>query len=334
MKNKGSCLRILGWTGLVILLIIAGAALYLFWPVNPRAFAASSDPAADYEEAVSRVEALNAQEDAQGAALHSLCKTKLLTHGQKTERVVVLVHGFTTCPNQYQSLAPRLFDLGYNVLVAPLPHHGLADRMNNDQSNLKAEEIPAYANKVVDIARGLGDKVTMVGFSLGGATTAWTAQNRSDLDRALLIAPAFGFKAIPAALSAPFMRVLQLQPNSFAWWNEQEKEACGPEYAYPRYSSWALAQILRFGQAELADIKQKPPQAKSIVVMTNANDEAVNNEMIAQAVADWKKTSPEKISTYEFPAEMKLGHDIIDPSDKDGDIDAVYPKIIEFIQAP
>jgi pimeloyl-ACP methyl ester carboxylesterase len=332
MKHKGSCLRTFGWAAPVILLLVV--AVGLFWPVNPNRLSSHANPALDYADAVARVEALNAREAALGEEFNPLCRTRLLTHGQKTARAVILVHGFTTCPNQYRSLAPQIFDLGYNVLLVPLPHHGLADRLNTDQGNLTAEEVAAYADLVVDIAQGLGEQVTMIGFSLGGATTAWAAEHRPDLDQAVLVAPALGYKALPTALTVPGMRAYQLLPDSYTWWNDQEKETCGPDYAYPRYSSRALAQILRLGQAVMAGSKRAPLQAKSMVVITNGNEPAVSNEMIAQAVAGWEKTSPGKVISYEFPAAMLMGHDIMDPADKEGNIEVVYPKLVEFIQRP
>lgn len=117
-----------------------------------------------------------------------------MTHGQPVERVIVLVHGYTNCPQQFHELGQRFYYLGYNVLIAPLPYHGLADRLTDEQAELKAEELVAYADEVVDIAHGLGKRVIMAGISGGGVTTAWAAQNRSDLDLAVIISPAFGYQ--------------------------------------------------------------------------------------------------------------------------------------------
>src|SRR6185503_9544167 len=119
------------------------------------------------------------------------------THGQKVERAILLLHGYTNCPQQFLELGQRFYDLGYNVLIAPLPHHGLANRLTDEQSQLTAKELASYADEMVDIAHGLGNEVVMMGISGGGVATAWAAQNRSDLDLAVIISPAFGFKEIP-----------------------------------------------------------------------------------------------------------------------------------------
>jgi len=44
--------------------------------------------------------------------------------------------------------------------------------MTDEQSQLTADELVAYADEMVDIAQGLGEQVIMVGISAGGVTTA------------------------------------------------------------------------------------------------------------------------------------------------------------------
>jgi pimeloyl-ACP methyl ester carboxylesterase len=333
MKKGRIFFRILWRTGLILVVVLAGSAAYLFWPVSSTALASRTNPAANYSDSVQRIADLQAGET---NGFNPVCKAQLLTHGQKTERVVILVHGYTTCPAQYSELAPLIFGLGYNVLLIPLPHHGLVNRMNEDQSQLTASEIAAYADQVVDIAQGLGNKVIMAGVSLGGVTTAWAAQNRSDLYRAVVISPAFGFKIVPKNLTIAAMRAYMLLPNSYTWWNPEKKEDPGSRipYAYPRYASHTLAQTLRLGFNVMACARQEPIKAGSLVVVSNLNDESVNLEMIEAVTSDWQKLAPQKVTTYQFPANLKVKHDLINP---DPEIDLqglVYPKLIDLIQAP
>jgi hypothetical protein len=76
----------------------------------------------------------------------------------KSRAAIILVHGYTNCPQQFKALGQRFYDMGYNVLIAPLPHHGLADRMTEEHGLLTAEELAAYADETVDLAQGLGDQ--------------------------------------------------------------------------------------------------------------------------------------------------------------------------------
>lgn len=332
MKKRLTFLQALGRISLVFVAILAGAAAYLFWPVSATALPSHTNPAGSYSDAVQRVAEIQNQE---AVGYNPVCKAQLLTRGQKTERVVILVHGYTNCPAQYSELAPKIFDAGHNVLLVPLPRHGLSNRMNEDQSQLTALEIAAYADQVVDIAQGLGNKVVMVGISMGGVTTAWAAQNRSDLSRAIVISPAFGFKAVPKDLTIAAMHAYMVLPNSYTWWDPVNKDALGSiPYAYPRYATRTLAQTLRIAFNVAACARQNPIKAGSLVVVSNVNDESVNLEMIDQVTAEWQKRSPQKVTTYQFPASLKLKHDLINPDPALDLPGLVYTKIIELIQAP
>jgi len=102
-------------------------------------------PVQSYTEAVQRVEILRAA----GAGYESGLPASMMTHDKKMDRVIILVHGYTNCPHQFHELGQRFYDLGYNVLIAPLPHHGLADRMTEAHAQLTAEELAAYADETV-----------------------------------------------------------------------------------------------------------------------------------------------------------------------------------------
>ena len=285
------------------------------------------NPARSYQEAVQRIANLR---DHEPAGTNPICSLQFLTHGEKVDRAIILVHGYTNCPQQFHELGQQFFDLGWNVLITPLPHHGLADRMNTQHAHLKAEEMAAYADETVDIAQGLGKQVRMMGISAGGVTTAWAAQFRTDLDLAVIISPAFGFKAIPTALTALMMRLFLILPDQFAWWNPATKDALlPPVYAYPRYSRRALAQTLRLGFATIAGAKRSKPAARKLVVVHNDNDNSVNNELTRDVVKIWQGHGAD-LTTYTFEANLKLGHDLIDPTQPDQKIEIVYPRLIEL----
>jgi alpha-beta hydrolase superfamily lysophospholipase len=252
-----------------------------------------------------------------------------MTHTKKADRAIILVHGYTNCPQQFRALGQRFYDIGYNVLIAPLPHHGLADRLTEAHGQLTAEELAAYADKTVDIAQGLGEQVTMMGISAGGVTTAWAAQYRPDIDLAVIISPAFGFKQIPTPLTAAAMNLYTFLPNSFTWWDPVRQLQGSPEHQYPRYSTRALVQTLRLGFAIQAQAQREKPAAQKIVVVFNANDDSVNNVLTMDVVKNWQAHAA-NLTTYEFEASLKLGHDIIDPAQPYQQIDIVYPCLIEL----
>jgi esterase/lipase len=308
----------------VIILIFTGS---LFLPWNVGALTSHPHPAQSYAEAMQRIQAFDLDH---ASRMNPRCLTQFMTHGQKVEHAIILVHGYTSCPAQFQKLGQRFYNLGYNVLIAPLPHHGLADRLTDEQERLTAKELTQYADEVVDIAQGLGDHVSILGISAGGVTTAWAAQHRSDIDLAVIISPAFGFKQIPTPITAPVMNAYAFLPNSYEWWDPLLQTQAGPAYAYPRYSKHALAETLQLGFAVQMQARRNAPATQKIIVVTNANDTAVNNSLTVKVVAHWQSDGAQ-IETYEFPLSLGLGHDLIDPEQPDQQIDIVYPQLIELV---
>jgi pimeloyl-ACP methyl ester carboxylesterase len=309
------------WWVLLILGILLTLVYIILTPWNISNLSSHPRPVQNYTEAIQRVEILRAQEPPN---MNPVCHLRLMTHDKKVDRAIVLVHGYTNCSQQFQELGQRFYDLGYNVLIVSLPHHGLADRMTEAQGQLKAEELAVYADETVDIAQGLGEQVIMMGFSAGGVTTAWAAQNRSDIDLAVIISPAFGFKQIPTPLTAAVMNIYTWLPDSFVWWDPVLQAEAPPVYTYPRYSKHALVQILRLGFATQMAAQRMQPSAKKIVMVFNPTDESINNELSMDIVKKWLAHDA-NLSTYEFDANLKLHHDLIDPTQPYQQINIVYP---------
>ena len=319
--------RLLFGALIVIVALVLAIAVVLLKPVSVGGLASQPDPVTDYAEAVEQIEALRAQEAS--LPLNPQCQLKLMTQGQKAEQAIVFVHGYTNCPEQFGELGQQFYDLGYNVLIAPAPHHGLVDRMTTDQARLTAEELAAYADEVVDIAQGLGEHVTLAGISMGGITTAWAAQHRSDLDLAVLISPAFGFQLIPRSITAPAVNAFLVLPNFYMWADSELKEASGTDFTYPRRSTRALAQTLRLGMAVQAEGAEAAPVAQSTLVITNANDPSVDNGLTAEMVAAWREGGVD-VETYEFAAELQLEHDLISPWQETQAV--VYPVLVDLVR--
>ena len=195
----GKTWKLLKRVGLGVALLLAAAIGYLWLrPVHSERLSANAHPLADYAEALQRFQQ---RDNPEREPLAETGKSLVFSHGRKTERVIVLLHGYTNCPKQFENLGQRFYALGYNVLIPRLPHHGLQNRMTEAQSRLTAEELAAAADDVVDVAHGLGNHVSVMGLSMGGVLTGWLAQHRADIDMAVLISPAFGYQAVPAGLS-------------------------------------------------------------------------------------------------------------------------------------
>ena len=289
----------------------------------------SNDPATDYETAMARFAQVQAQEEAEGI-LNPVCCSKLLTHGSKTERVIVLMHGMTNCPQQFVELAPIFYEQGYNVLIPRMPHNGLTNLDTDDLRYLKAAELHDCSNAMVDIARGLGEHITYLGLSVGGLMAAWVAQYRDDVNKAVIIAPSFTISPrLGVALSKVIMNVLLILPNIMTQRFKPFKD--GPDHNYLGFATRGLGEMMRFGFSIYDTSKKTSAAAQSVLLITNAADTAVNNKIPLQVVKNWQTNGLKQLDKYVFDAKYKLLHDLIDPGQKQQNVAVSYPILLDLL---
>ncbi|MEU4473570.1 alpha/beta fold hydrolase [Micromonospora sp. NPDC023888] len=177
---------VLGGLALVVALV---AGLYL-WPPRRRGLRVAPSEPLDFDTATRAAVAVIAAEAAD-PAIRPESRSRLLSHGSRTGRVVLLLHGYTLAPEQYDGLAEEFFDSGYNVWIPRAPHHGTVDKRAHHR--VEAEELTTYAARALAVAAGLGDEVGVVGISGGAVLATWLAQVPGDVVRhLLLLSPFFG----------------------------------------------------------------------------------------------------------------------------------------------
>lgn len=267
-------------------------------------------PARTYDEACTRFYALLRQDS---EAVDPRSRARLLTPGHRSERAIVFFHGLSNSPQQFLSLAERFTARGYVVLIPRLPYHGYRDRMTSDLHKLRARDLVEATAGAIDLAAGLADEVTVSGISLGGVLAAWAAQCRP-VALAAPIAPAMGIRFLPRALSDAVFVVLDRLPDRFAWWDPRHKgDLLGPEYAYPRFSTHALAQTERLAAQVLDSARRSRPRATTIWMISNAADKAVSNTSSALLTKRWQQVGASNVHAFQFPRRLKLFHDLVDP---------------------
>ena len=313
--------------------VLLGMILWMaFRPISMNNLNSHIGPIANFEDAIARVKTMQ-DEDNQDSA-RDVCITKLYDHGRQTDHVVVLLHGFTNCPEQFNELGKQYYESGYNVFIPRMPYHGLADRLTDELANLTAENLASFGDKVIDIAHGLGKKITVMGISGSGTLVAWLAQNRGDIDFAFAIAPLFGLAFIPASLTKLFERIAFLLPNFFLWWDPRTK-ADNPYsiyYAYPRYPTRALVEIIRLGMLTRSQAEKSPPAAKNITMIVNDAEPAVSNAEIFKLYKLWQKHGKVNLSEVHFEKDLKLPHDIITPGTPGVPVEITHPRLISAVR--
>jgi hypothetical protein len=121
-------------------------------------------------------------------------------------------------------------------------------------------------------------------------------------------------------------------PNRFVWWDPRVKEKLeGPPYAYPRFSTRAIAATQRLGLDLLKAARTMPPRAESVLMITNAADLAVNNAASAELLRRWQRAGATNVHHYEFAKELKLFHDLVDPLQPNSQPDLVHPILEQLL---
>lgn len=172
----------------------------------------------------------------------------------------------------------------------------------------------------------------MIGLSAGGTMASWLAQTSSATDKAILVAPFFRPRVVPAWAAHAATNLLLLAPNMMVWWDASEADVNpAMDYAYPRFATHGLAQVMRLGLVVDARAQASGPSAPAIGVVLNEADESVSNRLTERVVSTW--ASHGKDVTVEMLAlSRRLPHDLIDPRQDGADTQFVYSILIDMIE--
>lgn len=312
----------------IIALVLAALGVWLF---RVPGFSSAPHPAENYAAALKQFEAVEEAE----AAL-PLCpegRSRIFTHGHKTDRVFVLLHGLTNCPEQFVPLAKILFASGANVVIPRARYAGYADRMNEIQGMQSGQDLLDQAAAGLDIAAGLGDRISMAGLSGSAVAAAWMAENRDGIESVLIMSPFFSLYGYPVPVVDALSAVLSRTPNFYKWWNDDLKEKNpGPPYAYPRYGTGCMADTVQLARNVRASTG--PLKAGRLDILTAATDVGANNALTDQLAAKWTAKNPGRITISQFPKSDGVPHDMVDVNQPDAKISISYPVILSRLGVP
>ena len=309
--------------GAVVAAVVLVIVLMAILPVSTTGLGATPHPAPTYAAATARF----AQVQTEDAAARPVCKSRLFADGHRTARVVVLFPGLTNGPAQMIELAQKLHADGANVLVLRAPGQGMPGGVEN-MADVSAEDFRDFASGAVDIAHGLGAQTTVVGLSLGGMLAAWAAEERPDVYRAVVIAPAFQLGSVPAWVNDAFVNVFSRLPNI----NIPGSGIESVPHAYPPgTATWPTAEMFRLGRQVMQRAGTGHPNARYIDLLLNDADGTVSNDAALEWAAQWRAYG-HVVTVVHIPACVGLPHDTIDPAQPGQDTALVYPIVVAMAE--
>ncbi len=320
--------RILKWVGLVLLVVLLVALVLALWPASTASLASNPSPVTSYDQVMKELQAVRAEE--RKLDVIPQCTSRAFTHGRKTENAIVLVHGLTNCPKQWELFGREIFDRGWNVLILRLPDHGIGNPETGKigpVSNLKhltARKLARYGDQAVDLGRGLGEHTHVMGLSLGGTVAAWMAQERSDIDRAVVIAPGIGLPSGPYALTWGVTNFFSHIPDlSIGHGGKLAHE-------YQGWSTGGIADTFVLGKYVRQRASDEEPAAKTVRVLLNPNDDTISNPRAEELVDAWREHG-RAVGLVWLPKTPVLEHDIIDPGQDWARPGFVYPRLMRLL---
>ncbi|HEY9179868.1 MAG TPA: alpha/beta fold hydrolase [Candidatus Baltobacteraceae bacterium] len=283
---------------------------------------------ASYEDALTGVRRFERRDDA--ANVGQAGRTLVFDHGRRTGRATLLLHGLSASPRQFIAVAHALHARGHNVFVPRLPKHGYSNRLSEALAAMNATQLEACANDALAIAAGLGERVTVAGFSLGGLLAAYLGQF-APVHRAVAVSPFLGVSWIPDVFRLRLAKWLLGRRNRFLWWDPILRERQLPEHGYPRFATHAIAHGLTIAHEVLEAARTRAPQADELVLVINPHDSAVNKRAIARLGERWLCRKPQAVSIHRLTGTPLFLHDIIEPKRDPAVSQRVTQVLVELI---
>lgn len=307
--------RVLRWLGVALLVLLAAALVAAFIPLSRDGLDVSRPaPLATPEVARAAI----AAEAAAETDVKPACHSRLVEPSRTPRGVIVLLHGYGSCPAQMSALAALLADDGYLVYVPLLPEHGRTGS-GTSLNGLSEEAYRAFGDRSIDVARGFGLPVSVLGISAGGNVAAWIGQHRSDVEVAVVVSPALGLARVPDVVTRGLTNLFGRLPSiGFPYGttlpHTNDGVATGP-----------LAATANFGQSLIENAGGRPA-ARRVVVVTNEHDHVTSNDLALKLAGRMQAV------VQALPATLQLPRDLIDPQRPGARVAEVYPTLIALVE--
>jgi esterase/lipase len=206
---------------------------------------------------------------------HALTEQFFLVHPEKTEFVYVYLHGITDSAFQGKDIARVLFNQGHNVFSARLTGHGI------DSANInrfKLEDWRRDVDEAIARARGVGQKIILVGLSTGADLAIDKAYREpGTIDGLVMLAPAIGIKNVLARLlswSRLIVPLSKLIPYSGVEKNTQLA------VRQPRKGTHGVFELYLLGRSIQERIKNNEILSTPCLFVTSSADIAIQEKWI------------------------------------------------------
>lgn len=233
----------------------------------------------------------------------------LLSHGRKTAKAILMVHGLSDSPYYMRSLAEIFYDAGYNVVAVLLPGHGTRPE---DLLNIRLKQWKQEVALGLEVAGQLGEEVSLAGFSTGGALALNAlsdnyAQRRPLAVKGLyLFSPAFEIANDNAALACNLPLFGRFKP----WGADDPNAAEDNPYRYNKLALNGACQLYRLTQEnalkQAETLSAVADNGVSVFAVQSDHDTVVKTAPVVAFMDQWTNEVRRKFILY--PKEAGIKH--------------------------
>ena len=210
---------------------------------------------------------------------------RILYHGKATDHVIVLTHGLSDSPYYLFAIAKRFYEVGCNVVMPLLPAHGLIDPDKAMEDKALDSKWKACIDNGVNTAKLIGGKISVGGFSTGGALSLNKILRHPDLIQGGLFLFSGALSVGGTAEKAGRLSFIQ----SITKLTDGKLPGIGQDpYKYPQLPNFAgleLTQIINENNRALNGLKINQP----VMAVHSIHDETARPEGITQFIEDHVK---------------------------------------------
>ena len=268
---------------LVLVLVVLGAALWLFGPYEPAPLTPTAGQVGDDVDA--HFEAAEARFDdiVPGTEKRIVWAGE---RGARTEWSVLYVHGFSASSEEIRPVPDRVANgLGANLIFTRLQGHG------RGPDALAEGSVQGWVNDLAEgmqVARTVSDKVLIMSTSTGGTLVAAMAQNADVMEGAaglIFVSPNFGLNnPLAPLLSWPAARYW-LPPLAGARRSFEPRNEGHATYWTTEYDSVAVMPMAALIEA-VNDVDHSAQSLPALFWFSTA-DEVVRPDITAEIAAAW-----------------------------------------------
>ena len=250
----------------------------------------------------------------------------------RTPLAVVYLPGFTATRGETRPLADTVAArLGANLFYARLAGHG---RSAEAMAEATLGDWIASGHEAVEIGRRLGDRVVLVGTSMGGALATWlAAHDERDLAALVLISPAFALHdADGQAMLSRFARwpwgaeLTRLVAGEYQGW-EGATDTVRHYWTTPYRSEALLTLVQLLGEVEALDLSAIETP---VLTLYSTQDQVVSPSAIEAAHDRFgaERRRIVAVETSEDPSHHVIAGEILSPSTTD----TVAAHVLDFVR--